>query len=356
MILFWHKTKEGEESRALLERALLAYCAETGKRKPRKKNRSVAEGGHGKPYFPLLPSVFCSVSHSAGYWVCLFDKHPCGVDIEGARCDRTSTAVIRRKFTEEEQKLYEAAPSGDTFLRIWTAKEAYVKYTGEGLARDTLSYSVAENETFRTEMASSYGEPCVILQEIDFRSAELPLIGSAVGTWSEIRILPLPERSAEESRNEAREIALDYVETRERTEKEVREKLREKGVSTEDADEAVSYLKEYRFIDDASYAKRYAEMGAGKGRGPVRISRELIQKGIDRGIVKETLASLAEEQIDFHESAAETARAVYENAGSPELDDRLSAKILRKLASRGFSASDSYEALAELKRSVREHG
>ena len=41
--------------------------------------------------------------------------------------------MATRWFTENEQKVFLASPTKDTFLRLWTRKEAYVKYIGEGL-------------------------------------------------------------------------------------------------------------------------------------------------------------------------------------------------------------------------------
>ncbi len=412
MILFWHKLKEGEESRRLLEAALPAYCDAIGKKRPRKKNRGVAEGEHGKPYYPALPSVFVSVSHSRGYWVALFDNHPCGVDVEETTRSRVSEAVIRRKFTPEEQALFgDAFASGGlagaethadeaTFLRVWTRKEAYLKYTGEGLTRDTLSFSVAGTDAdgrpcFREDAVPFYGEPRAFLGEIDFSAVTdadggpLPLIGAFCGTYGDLAILPLPEKTPEDARAEANEIALDYLETRMWTAKEVRARLREKGVPAERADETVAYLKEYGFLDDGSYAALYAEDSVRKGRGPLRIERDLAQKGIDRETARRALAPYrsgraedgeyaipaddaspdgeAGETTDrfsactdgeaptFRDTAEALARKTYEAAGSPpELDDKLAAKILRKLASRGFSAADSYAALDEVRRLIRE--
>jgi SOS response regulatory protein OraA/RecX/phosphopantetheinyl transferase (holo-ACP synthase) len=376
MILFWHKLKEGEKSRDLLERALVAYCEAAGKRKPRKRNRAVSEGEHGKPYYPALPSVFVSVSHSGGYWTALFDRRPCGVDIELATRSRVSEAVIRRKFTPAEQALFDGAPGDETtFLRVWTRKEAFLKYTGEGLSRDLLSFSVAGEDgagrpCFRGEAEPFYGEPRVILEEIDFASvpdaggAPLPLIGALCGTPGDLRILPLPEPSAEDALEEAKEYALGWLETRMRTEREIRDKLREKNVSPEAADGAVRFLAEYGFLDDRAFAERYAAESVRKNKGPLRIEQELVRKGIGRDTAREAIRpyrdgqdgrtdggafETADDPPTFRETAEALARKAYEAAGSPpELDEKLAAKILRRLASRGFSASDSYAALDAL--------
>lgn len=454
MILFWHKTKMGEKSRALLERALLAYCEAIGKKRPRKKSRAVSEMEHGKPYFPVLTSVFFSVSHSGPYWAVAFDNRPCGVDIEWVTKKRARSAIVQRKFAEAERVLFEqsapaeeqekrvspisdstptrrekgASPISDSsapeqekaispindtsatkqekaispisdaliapkseavFLAIWTRKEAYLKYTGEGLTRDTRTFSVATigedgRAAFTEEAAPYYGESRIALREIDFSTVfetdgtPLPLIGAVCGGESELRILPLPEKEPEEEWEATKEIALSFVETRERTEWEVREKLKTRDVPPEYAEQAIAFLREYGFLNDASYAKRYTELSIEKGRGPLRILRDLRRKGIRKEDAEEALspyrnggafaekdasanegetfnAGRFEEPIQsFRERASSSAQTFYEALGRPELDEKVSAKILRRLASRGFTASDSYAALSDLRRTLRE--
>ena len=212
--------------------------------------------------------------------------------------------------------------------------------------------------------------------------APLPLIGALCGTYSDLRILPLPEQPPEDALEAAKEAALDYIERRPRTEKEVRDKLREKGVSAEAAEGAVAFLLEYGFLNDEAFAARFAEDAIRKGRGPLRIERDLALKGIPREAAKRALAPYKtargndgpydgettderdtterteyrdDDTPTFRETAEALARKTYEGAGSPpDIDDKLAAKILRKLASRGFTASDGYAALEEVRRLVRE--
>lgn len=49
-----------------------------------------------------------------------------------------------------------------------------------------------------------------------------------------------------------RECALALLEFRDRTERELRRKLKEREYSTEEIDETVLFLKEYRYLDDAA--------------------------------------------------------------------------------------------------------
>lgn len=82
---------------------------------------------------PMFDSAFVSISHSSDMWICAISDRPCGIDIEKRRrVDHMK--IARRFFTETEVK--EVTEKGiESFFRIWTAKEAYAKYTGLGFFR-----------------------------------------------------------------------------------------------------------------------------------------------------------------------------------------------------------------------------
>lgn len=94
----------------------------------------------GKPYFSDVPMHF-SISHTENLVVCVAAENNIGADIEKIR--PMNTRLAARYFTEAEQAYVEA----DTvrFLEVWTKKEAYAKWQGEGLAAafavDTTSLS-----------------------------------------------------------------------------------------------------------------------------------------------------------------------------------------------------------------------
>lgn len=89
---------------------------------------------NGKPYFPARPDLRFSWSHSGGFLLLALSSHPVGVDIEVIRPRRES--LPKYAFTEAELAEYRAR-GGDwpVFFTLWTRKEAWCKYTGEGLAR-----------------------------------------------------------------------------------------------------------------------------------------------------------------------------------------------------------------------------
>lgn len=77
---------------------------------------------NGKPYL-RDGSVFFSFSHSGSYAVCAVGDISLGADTERLR---ELPCVVTRRF-------YAEGDHGNTPIHIWSAKEAYLKFTGDGL-------------------------------------------------------------------------------------------------------------------------------------------------------------------------------------------------------------------------------
>lgn len=87
----------------------------------------------GKPVLRDFPELHFSLAHCPGLAACLVAPVPCGVDVEAVRPLRER--ALRRAFTPEEQRQVRGSPIPDeTFFRLWTLKESFVKATGEGLS------------------------------------------------------------------------------------------------------------------------------------------------------------------------------------------------------------------------------
>ena len=86
----------------------------------------------GKPFFPALPHIQFSISHSKSIILCAVSAKPVGVDIEDIRPRRES--LPQYALTEGEFSRYQSL-GGDwpAFYTLWTRKEAWCKYTGQGL-------------------------------------------------------------------------------------------------------------------------------------------------------------------------------------------------------------------------------
>lgn len=94
-------------------------------------------GQNGKPYFNNLP-IYFNLSHSGDYVLCVVADTEVGADIQQMNDNdywRTAerffqqdeVAMMRQLATVEEQKRL--------FYKLWTRKEAYGKFTGEGITK-----------------------------------------------------------------------------------------------------------------------------------------------------------------------------------------------------------------------------
>ena len=103
----------------------------------------VARREGGKPYFPAVPELHFSVTHSGGLWLCAFGGAEVGLDLQRHAPRRSLQALSRRFFHPTENAfLSECGYATADFYDIWSAKESYIKYTGEGLTRPLASFSV----------------------------------------------------------------------------------------------------------------------------------------------------------------------------------------------------------------------
>lgn len=127
--------------------------------------------------------------------------------------------------------------------------------------------------------------------------------------------------------------SLAFLAYRPRSEREVRDRLRQKGYGPEAVEGAIAKLREWRYLDDADFARRWVENRAiHRPAGGRLIAQELQRKGVDRETVRE---ALAEAEIDERAAALEVAR---ERARRLAGEDPATARrrLAAYLARRGF--------------------
>lgn len=91
-----------------------------------------------------------------------------------------------------------------------------------------------------------------------------------------------------EERLKAKNKALSLLSYRQRTSKEITDKLTKEGFSKETINETIEFLKEYKLIDDLAFAKSFMEAKV-KKYGPNKIKYDLYKKGIPKDIIHEVL-------------------------------------------------------------------
>lgn len=90
-------------------------------------------GEQGKPQIVNFPKKF-NLSHSGDYVVCAVGDGEVGADIQKWVPYKERTA--ERFFAPTEWKLLQELPASqrtELFYRLWSRKEAYGKYTGQGI-------------------------------------------------------------------------------------------------------------------------------------------------------------------------------------------------------------------------------
>lgn len=95
----------------------------------------------GKPYFPDCPQLHFSISHSGEYWACAVADVNVGLDLQEHVLGKNETkeeAAVRfrrmaHRFFHPLEAEFVELESFEHFFTVWTAREAYVKNTGQGI-------------------------------------------------------------------------------------------------------------------------------------------------------------------------------------------------------------------------------
>ena len=110
----------------------------------------------GKPYFPNCPAVQFSISHSGSYWACAVAAEPVGLDLQEHTTAKNETIEgasarfqkMAKRFFHPLEATFVELDSYHNFFTVWTAREAYVKYTGQGIDKYFSEHCVAPAEEF----------------------------------------------------------------------------------------------------------------------------------------------------------------------------------------------------------------
>ena len=128
-----------------------------------------------------------------------------------------------------------------------------------------------------------------------------------------------------------RDRALNLLSRREQSQRELKRKLVNKGVTTDEAETAVESLTDASLQSNERFAGMMVRRRVGDGHGPMRIAAELSSHGIDRDAIR---AAIDEEAPDWQAIAEQVYRRKY--AGKPAQDSKERMKRAGWLAQRGF--------------------
>lgn len=148
----------------------------------------------------------------------------------------------------------------------------------------------------------------------------------------------------EEEWLKAKDKALKFLSYRQRSQKEIEDKLKKEGFNDEIIEKTVDFLKSYNLIDDIAFAKNFMMDKSNINKyGPERIRYELYMRGISKDIIDEVLEGYGDEYsiaLDLAKKKIKSYKGNDRNA------------IYRKLGcflqSRGFS----YECISRILREL----
>ena len=130
---------------------------------------------------------------------------------------------------------------------------------------------------------------------------------------------------------------------RERTEREIEAFLARRGYEGSVVDDVIRALREEGLVDDAGYARRFAEDRRLIDRwGSERIARDLERRGVARELIEQTLAGNSR-----HDELNAAVELLDRRFPLPFEGDRERDKAWRMLVRRGYEPELAYSAVRQ---------
>ncbi len=141
------------------------------------------------------------------------------------------------------------------------------------------------------------------------------------------------------------ELALKALNTKERTGAELEALLRDRGVGEEELRHVIERLADEGGIDDARFAKEYAEGKRSlRGWGPDRIEQALRARGVDGSTIAAVVDSETPDEV------VDRAVELLAATGADLEDEAGRGRALSLLARRGFPLEAAYDAIRAAER------
>ena len=153
------------------------------------------------------------------------------------------------------------------------------------------------------------------------------------------------ESSKELLLSKAKRKVLSLLLVRDRSRRELADRLARDGYPESVAEAAIAYAESYHYVDDLRYAVNYLRSRQ-EEKSRQYLKMKLSEAGVSRDVIDEAFETVREERMeqmgDAFEEAELTAlrRAVLRKKGSGELSDQERQKLMKSLYSKGFHSAD----------------
>ena len=138
----------------------------------------------------------------------------------------------------------------------------------------------------------------------------------------------------------AKQTAVRLLARREHSAAEIRRKLQQRDFAPDEIDSAITELQQGEWQSDTRYTEAYIRARRLKGFGPVRISVELRERGVDEAIIESYLS--ASDDVWLQTMHDEYQRKYH---GKNIKDYQEKAKRMRFLQYRGFPLDKIHEVV-----------
>lgn len=128
-----------------------------------------AEGEHGKPFFTLRPSIHYNISHSGKYVVCILSDQEVGIDIQIHKKANYERMLMRMVPENMVREILDSDDPEKAFFVQWVLREAYIKWTGEGLSKDMRTISMDEGVYMMLDLDEGYSGAVWSMKPMEIR-------------------------------------------------------------------------------------------------------------------------------------------------------------------------------------------
>ncbi len=140
----------------------------------------------------------------------------------------------------------------------------------------------------------------------------------------------------EDIRKQAKRKALSLLTDMDRTEQQLRTKLKAKSYSDDVVEEAIDYVKSFGYVNDGNYAERFI-LSKQRSKSRREIYAALCERGVERDIVLKALDECYEEYDEVDTIRLLAAKKNYSNEDSSDVEKR---KIYAYFLRKGFQNED----------------
>jgi regulatory protein len=161
--------------------------------------------------------------------------------------------------------------------------------------------------------------------------------------------------SAAADQEAALRTAFRLLERRPFAARDLARRLVQKGHPAGAASVAVEKASQMGLVDDHVFTRHYIETRAARGRGPLRLRRDLAALGVERGVVDRTLAEvLGSDDRQYPDAEALARKRLGQLKGLPAPAQR--RRLVAFLARRGYGGDAVRQMVSRLLRSGRDAG